>query len=92
MKNLLSYTVIFALLFLTSCKQSVSELQFTAEKVTDSKGFTYETVSNDPTGLRLYTLDNGLKVYLSQNRDEPKIQTYVAVRAGSTYDPADNTG
>ncbi|WP_407557519.1 M16 family metallopeptidase [Winogradskyella sp. 4-2091] len=65
---------------------------YTIENHEDSNGFNYETVSNDPTGLRLYTLDNGLKVYLGKNDEEPKIQTLVAVRAGSTYDPADNTG
>jgi len=92
MKNLISYAFVLMLLFLTSCKQSGKSTDYTTETVTDAKGYTYETVSNDPTGLRLYTLDNGLKVYLSQNRDEPKIQTYVAVRAGSSYDPADNTG
>jgi len=59
---------------------------------TDEAGFSYETFKNDPTGLRLYTLDNGLKVYLGKNEEEPKIQTLIAVRAGSTYDPADNTG
>ncbi|MCF8229414.1 MAG: insulinase family protein, partial [Bacteroidales bacterium] len=41
---------------------------------------------------RIYELDNGLKVYLSQNQDEPRIQTFIAVRAGSTYDPAETTG
>lgn len=61
-------------------------------KHTDDSGFAYETYKNDPTGLRLYTLGNGLKVYLSRNEEEPKIQTLIAVRAGSTYDPADNTG
>ncbi|KAG1658267.1 Succinate--CoA ligase [ADP-forming] subunit alpha [Nymphon striatum] len=35
---------------------------------------------------------NGLKVYLGKNEEEPKIQTLIAVRAGSKYDPADNTG
>ncbi|NER15598.1 M16 family metallopeptidase [Spongiivirga citrea] len=59
---------------------------------TDANGYSYETVENDPTGLRLYTLDNGLKVYLSKNEEEPKIQTFIPVRAGSKYDPADNTG
>lgn len=54
--------------------------------------FPYETFLNDPTGLRLYTLENGLKVYLSKQVDEPKIQTYIAVKAGSNYDPNDNTG
>ena len=44
---------------------------------TDVNGYSYETVENDPTGLRLYTLENGLKVYLSQNSDEPTIQTYI---------------
>ena len=58
----------------------------------DVNGFSFEYVENDPTGLRLYTLENGLKVYLGKNNEEPKIQTLIAVRAGSTYDPADNTG
>ncbi|WP_298519073.1 pitrilysin family protein [uncultured Kordia sp.] len=57
-----------------------------------NSSFSYETVANDPTGLRLYTLENGLKVYLSKNTDEPKIQTFIAVRAGSNYDPKESTG
>lgn len=56
------------------------------------KQYTYTSVPNDPMQVRIYTLDNGLKVYLSQNRDEPRIQTNIAVRAGSKYDPADATG
>ena len=50
------------------------------------------TYKNDPTGLRLYTLENGMKVYLSKNTDAPKIETLIAVKAGSTYDPAEQTG
>src|SRR5690606_16972764 len=38
------------------------------------------------------TLDNGLKVYLSDYEDAPRVQTYIAVRAGSKNDPADATG
>jgi len=78
-----------------SCKTENNEnkdLAYTVESKKDANGFSYETVANDPTGLRLYTLDNGLKVYLSQNNDEPKIQTYIAVRAGSNYDPKESTG
>jgi len=52
----------------------------------------YETVKGDPLEAKIYTLDNGLKVYMSVNKDEPRIQTYVAVRAGGKDDPADNTG
>ncbi|UVD80954.1 insulinase family protein [Myroides albus] len=58
----------------------------------DSNGFKYETVENDPSKARIYTLENGLKVYLAQNHDEPRIQTYIPVRTGSNNDPEDNTG
>ena len=52
----------------------------------------YKADPNDPTGTRIYTLDNGLTVYLSQNKDEPRIMTYLAVRTGSKNDPEDKTG
>lgn len=58
----------------------------------DANGYNYETVENDPSHARIYTLDNGLKVYLAQNKDEPRIQTYIPVRTGSNNDPEDNTG
>ena len=41
---------------------------------------------------RIYTLKNGLKVYLSVNDEKPRIQTYIAVRTGSKNDPAETTG
>lgn len=91
--NRISYILMsFLMIAFISCQKGDQATAYLTENHTDANGFQYETVTNDPTGLRLYTLDNGLKVYLSQNRDEPKIQTYVAVRAGSSYDPADNTG
>ncbi len=77
--------------FLVNCKTSNDD-DVKTENHTDANGYSYETVTNDPTGLRLYTLDNGLTVYLSKNTDEPKIQTYIAVRAGSNYDPKESTG
>ena len=52
----------------------------------------WESVPGDPMNVRIYTLDNGLKVYMSVYKDAPKIQTYVAVRAGSKHDPAETTG
>ena len=58
-----------------------------------SKGkYTYETVDGDMSETRIYTLKNGLKVYLSVNTEEPRIQTFVAVRTGSKNDPAETTG
>lgn len=59
---------------------------------TDKNGVRYEVVENDPSQTRIYTLDNGLKIYLSQIQDEPRIQTHIAVRTGSNNDPEDNTG
>lgn len=58
----------------------------------DKNGYPYETVTNDENNVRVYTLKNGLKVYLAQNFDAPKIQTYIPVRTGSNNDPEDNTG
>ncbi len=52
----------------------------------------YETVKGDPMQTRIYTLPNGLKVYLSVNKEKPRIQTYIAVRTGSRNDPAETTG
>ena len=52
----------------------------------------YESFANDPLNTRIYTLDNGLKVYLSVYKDAPRVQTYIAVRAYSKNDPADATG
>ena len=52
----------------------------------------YEEVKGDMTQTRIYTLKNGLKVYLSVNKEEPRIQTFIAVRTGSKNDPAETTG
>ena len=57
-----------------------------------AKDFKYETVPGDAMQSRIYTLDNGLKVYLSVNKEKPRIQTYIAVRTGSKNDPAETTG
>ena len=54
--------------------------------------YKYEEVKDDMSKTRIYTLENGLKVYLSVNPGEPRIQTYIAVRTGSKNDPAETTG
>ena len=57
-----------------------------------SGSYRYESVPGDPLQTRIYTLDNGLKVYLSVNKDQPRIQTFVGVRVGGKNDPAETTG
>ena len=75
-KNFIHYCLLSVICCLMSC--------------TGSKD--YESVQGDPMQTRIYTLDNGLKVYLSVNHSEPRIQTYIAVRTGSKNDPAETTG
>ena len=52
----------------------------------------YETVPNDPLGTKIYTLDNGMKIFMSVNKEEPRLQTMMAVRVGSKNDPKETTG
>lgn len=52
----------------------------------------YESVEGDSMKTRIYTLDNGLKVYMSVNPESPRIQTYIAVKVGGKNDPAETTG
>jgi len=76
--NLCSFAfVVFTLLSLGSCQKSRYE---------------YQTVEGDPMNVQAYTLKNGLSVYMTVNREQPRIQTYIAVRTGSKNDPAETTG
>ncbi len=60
--------------------------------VLNAKEYRYTSVPGDLMKTRIYTLDNGLKVYLSVNNEKPRIQTYIAVKTGSRNDPAETTG
>ncbi|MCL1973856.1 MAG: insulinase family protein [Bacteroidetes bacterium] len=70
---------------------TLSLLLLATAACTTSK-YSYESVPGDPLQTRIYTLDNGLKVYLSVNTDNPRIQTFIGVRVGSKNDPAETTG
>lgn len=56
------------------------------------KTYPYTTIPGDSLHTRIYTLGNGLTVFMSPYRDEPRIYTSIAVRAGSKNDPAETTG
>jgi len=73
-----------------SFAQKVTEPGFGTQNATHH--YKYETVANDPLNTRIYTLDNGLKVYMTVYKNEPRIQTYIAVAAGSKNDPHETTG
>lgn len=81
------------LLLLAGMSNSLAaQAKHSMQKATDKNGYTYETVTGDHLNCRIYTLKNGLTVFLRQLKDEPRIQTYIAVKAGSTYDPKETTG
>lgn len=84
-------TVAFlSLLFITTGIQAqVGKYQW---KETSEGGYTYKYVTNDPVQTRFYKLKNGLTVILSPNNKQPRIQAYIATKAGSKTDPKDHTG
>lgn len=54
--------------------------------------YTYQFIPKDPYNTRFYTLRNGFTVIMSVNKDEPRLQTIIATKAGSNTDPANHTG
>ena len=54
--------------------------------------YQYETVEGDPMNTKMYTLPNGLKVFMTVNKEQPRIQTCIAVHAGSKHEPTETTG
>jgi zinc protease len=77
------------------CMSAISSYSLVAQPTTQTAqdgDYTYQFVPNDPLQVRIYTLRNGMKVYMSPNHNTPRIEVAVAVRAGSKDDPRDNTG
>ncbi|MCB9233616.1 MAG: insulinase family protein [Bacteroidia bacterium] len=89
MKSLQTISLLLVLLLLARVGQAQKN---PAKLNTNSASRTYESVPNDPLKARIYTLDNGLKVYLTVNKNEPRIQTCIPIKAGSKNDPSDATG
>ncbi|MFZ9046194.1 MAG: M16 family metallopeptidase [Cyclobacteriaceae bacterium] len=63
-----------------------------ATMTAEEGGYAYEYVVDDPMSTRIYTLKNGLKVYLSDYEKAPRVHIFIPVKAGGKNDPADNTG
>jgi predicted Zn-dependent peptidase len=60
---------------------------------TQTTSITYDyALPTDPIGVKIYTLKNGLKLYMSVNRNEPRVFTNIVIRAGSKHDPSETTG
>ena len=65
---------------------------FIGASIANAKDYHYTTVPGDAMKTRIYTLDNGLKVYMSVNKEKPRLQANIAVKTGSRNDPAETTG
>ncbi len=50
------------------------------------------TTPGDPVNAVVHKLKNGMTLYLSVYKDAPRVQTMIAVRAGSKNDPPETTG
>ena len=90
LQTLIFSALAFSLAFI-SCNTKSNEKRTYAFEEHAGK-YPYKTVTNDASGTRIYTLKNGLTVMLSVNKEKPRVQTYIAVKAGSKNDPADHTG
>ena len=78
--------------FTKLCAAAFSVVMAVAMVACSGGKYKYQTVENDPLNAKIYTLPNGLKVYMTVNKEQPRIQTYIAVRTGSKNDPAETTG
>ncbi len=90
-------SLIFLGIVLThGCGQTKEDTKAENNQVTktndDRFGNEYRYVTNDPYDARIYELDNGLKVYLTVDEEKPRIQTLIAVRAGSAFEQKETTG
>ncbi len=81
---------------LAACSEPAETTQqaATPDPAPESPGYRRINTPNplDPLDAHIYELDNGLKVYLTENHEEPRFYAEIAVRAGSKHDPADATG
>lgn len=82
---------VFAFLFVSVGNGQAQQTNYEWKQASEG-GYAYKYVSNDPTHSRFYKLQNGLTVILSPSKKQPRIQTYIATKAGSKTDPKDHTG
>lgn len=87
-KNNIIIFLIFTFVVFPFTRQSVYSQ---TETRTEGK-YTYQFVDGDPMKARIYKLANGLTVYMTVYKDEPRIQTFIPVKVGSKFDPHETTG
>lgn len=96
-EKLLKSTILFSLIAMfislgVNAQENLNVVEKSKSLGDAKKLYNYETVKGDPLNARIYTLENGLKVYMTVYKEKPRIQTYIAVKAGSKNDPKETTG
>lgn len=88
------FKLLFSIVLLTVLSSSLDKQQVKYQLVpnSDINNFNYQEVTNDPTGTRIYTLNNGLKVYLTKRPNRTRINATIVVNAGASFDPINNSG
>jgi len=89
-----------SLLTLVACSDNGSTSSTTSARAnssqSDSPDLGYRKINtanaSDPLDAQIFELNNGLRVYLTENHEEPRFYAEIAVRAGSKHDPIDGTG
>ncbi len=96
LKIILPLVLVFSVVSLSAQAPSSKSKPLTSPEVLKEgskiPSINFEYALNDPFKARIYTLKNGLKVYMTVYKNAPRIQTYIAVKAGSKNDPATATG
>ena len=87
-KNILTTILVIALLSIFLIKSTNNNF-FKMNSKYKLQSF---NLDQDPLKTKIYTLENGLKVFLTEYKNAPRLQTSIAVRAGSKHDPSDATG
>jgi predicted Zn-dependent peptidase len=85
------FSALSIITLIAGCSKNVSQPVAKAPQP-EVDPYPYESVEGDPLNARIYTLDNGLRVYMTVYKDAPRIQTAIAVRVGSKNDPVETTG
>jgi len=77
--------------FTSAVAFSFGALAFSIQSQAEPKRINIDN-PKDPLQAKIYQLDNGLTVYLTENHQTPRFEANIAIRAGSKHDPSESTG
>ena len=95
MLKLLKAVPICVIFLSSSCNNELDQgtkfIKLNTELSTQKKAI-FEAFDNDPFNTKIYTLSNGLKIFMTVNHEKPVVYTEIAINVGSKQDPKTTTG